>query len=59
MNSPPLTFDSPALRLGDGKSGVGGVEWEVSSTQNVVVLTRQEADESVTIVEDEENIVNV
>jgi hypothetical protein len=24
LGLPPLTFDSPALRVGDGKSGIGG-----------------------------------
>jgi hypothetical protein len=42
LDSPPLTLCSPALRVSAGKSGVGGGEWEVSLTQNVVVLSRQE-----------------
>jgi hypothetical protein len=36
FNSPPLTLYSPALEVSAGKSGVGGGEWEVRSTQNVV-----------------------
>jgi len=39
---PPLTWCSPALRVSAGKSGGGGGEWEVSSVQNIVVLSRQE-----------------
>jgi hypothetical protein len=42
LNSPPLTWCSPALRVSAGKSGGGGGEWEVSSVQNVVVLSRQD-----------------
>ena len=36
LNSPAPTWYLPSLRVSAGKSGVGGGEWEVSSTQNVV-----------------------
>jgi hypothetical protein len=36
-----LTLNSPALRVSVGKTGVGRGEWEVNSTQNVVVLSRE------------------
>jgi hypothetical protein len=37
---PPVDFtlDSPALRVGAGKSGVGGGEWKVSSPQFSVLF---------------------
>jgi len=38
---PPLTSCSPVLRVSAGKSGGGRGEWEVSSVQDVVVLTCQ------------------
>ena len=42
---PPVDFtlDSPALRVGAGKSGVGGGEWKVSSPQFSVLFYCQDA----------------
>ena len=40
----PLTLYSPALRVGAGKSGVGGGEWKVSSMQISVLFNAKSSE---------------